>query len=255
MMDTFMQLARRRAPLARAPARAALLAALLAVSAHAAAPLALESKQAMVVSAQRLASEVGAAMLHAGGNAIDAAVAVGYALAVVHPCCGNLGGGGFMVIHLAGGRDVFINFREKAPLAARADMYLDSSGKPIPEKSLDGFLAAAVPGTVMGLETARERYGTWPRAKLLAPAIALAEQGFILTRGDVDILDGSTDKFRAQPNVAAVFLKQGAPLQPGDRLLQRDLAATLRAVSAGGEDAFYRGPIARAVAVASEAHG
>jgi len=250
-----MQLTRRRAPLARAPARAALLAALLAVSAHAAAPLALESKQAMVVSAQHLASEVGAAVLRAGGNAIDAAVAVGYALAVTHPCCGNLGGGGFMVIHLAGGRDVFINFREKAPLAARADMYVDSSGRPIPEKSLDGFLAAAVPGTVMGLETARERYGTLPRAQLLAPAIALAEQGFVLTRGDVDVLEASTDKFRAQPNVAAVFLKQGAPLQPGDRLVQKDLAATLRAVSAGGADVFYRGPIAGAVAAASRAHG
>src|SRR5271156_5662481 len=128
--------------------------------ARAAAPLELESDKGMVVTSQHLASDVGAAVLRAGGNAIDAAVAVGYALAVTHPCCGNLGGGGFMVIHLAGGRDVFINFREKAPLAARADMYLDSSGKPVPEMSLGGFLAAAVPGTVMGLETARERYGT-----------------------------------------------------------------------------------------------
>src|SRR5580704_6596039 len=170
--------------------------------ARAAAPLELESNSGMVVTSQHLASEVGAAILREGGNAIDAAVGVGYALAVVHPCCGNLGGGGFMVIHLASGQDVFINFREKAPLAARADMYLDASGRPIPEKSLDGFLAAAVPGTVMGLETARERYGTLPRAQLLAPAIALAEQGFVLTRGDVDVLEASTDKFRAQPHVA-----------------------------------------------------
>src|SRR5580658_5637653 len=109
-MDILMQLAHRRAPLACRSARAALLVALLATSAHAAAPLALESKQGMVVSAQRLASEAGAAVLRAGGNAIDAAVAVGYALAVVHPCCGNLGGGGFMVIHLASGQDAFINF-------------------------------------------------------------------------------------------------------------------------------------------------
>jgi gamma-glutamyltranspeptidase / glutathione hydrolase len=253
--DIVKQLAGRPAWLASRGACAALLAALPALCAHAAAPLALESKQGMVASAQRLASEAGAAVLRAGGNAIDAAVAVGYALAVVHPCCGNLGGGGFMLIHLAAGQDAFINFREKAPLAARADMYLDSSGRPLSEKSLDGFLAAAVPGTVMGLETARERYGTLPRAQLLAPAIALAEQGFVLTRGDVDILEGSTDKFRAQPNVAAVFLKQGAPLQPGDRLVQKDLAATLRAVSVGGEEAFYRGPIARAVAAQSRAHG
>jgi gamma-glutamyltranspeptidase / glutathione hydrolase len=257
-MGTLMQLGRRRALVGGAVIAAVcavVFAALLAGSRHAPARLALESKQAMVVSAQRLASEVGAAVLHEGGNAIDAAVAVGYALAVVHPCCGNLGGGGFMVIHLAGKRDVFLNFREKAPLAARADMYLDSGGKPIPEKSLDGFLAAAVPGTVMGLETARERYGTLPRARLLAPAIALAEQGFVLTRGDVDILRASTNKFRAQPNVAAIFLKRGAPLRPGDRLVQKDLAATLRAVSAGGTDAFYRGPIARAVAAASRANG
>jgi gamma-glutamyltranspeptidase / glutathione hydrolase len=254
-MGTVMQFARPRAPLGLAVPLAALTASLLAAPSHAAAPLALESKEAMVVSAQHLASDAGAAVLRAGGNAIDAAVAVGYALAVTHPCCGNLGGGGFMVIHLAGSRDVFINFREKAPLAARADMYLDSSGKPIPEMSLDGYLAAAVPGTVMGLETARERYGTWPRAKLLAPAIALAEQGFVLTRGDVDILKASTDEFRAQPNVAAVFLKQGASLEPGDRLVQKDLAATLKAVSAEGPDAFYRGPIARAVVAASRANG
>ena len=250
-----MQFLRPRAPLALAVPLAALTACLLASPPRAAAPLALESKQAMVVSAQHLASDTGAAVLHAGGNAVDAAVAVGYALAVTHPCCGNLGGGGFMVMHLAGGRDVFINFREKAPLAARADMYLDSSGKPIPKMSLDGYLAAAVPGTVMGLETARERYGTWPRAQLLAPAIALAEQGFVLTRGDVDILEGSADEFRAQPNLAAVFLKQRASFEPGDRLVQKDLAATLKAVSAEGPDAFYRGPIARAVVAASQANG
>jgi len=223
--------------------------------ARGAAPMALESKLGMVVSAQHLASEVGAAVLREGGNAIDAAVAVGYALAVTHPCCGNLGGGGFMLIHLADGRAAFINFREKAPLAARADMYLNASGNPLPLKSLDGYLAAAVPGTVLGLETARAKYGTLPRARLIEPAIALAEDGFVLTRGDVDILEGSTAKFRAQPNVAAIFLKQGAPLEPGDRLVQRDLAATLRMLSAEGPDAFYRGAIARAVVTASGAHG
>src|SRR5580698_809395 len=148
---------------------------------QAAAPLELESAQGMVVTAQHEASDVGAAILKQGGNAIDAAIAVGYALAVTHPCCGNLGGGGFMTIHLANGQNTFINFREKAPLAARADMFLDAQGKVVGSRSLDGYLAVGVPGTVMGFETAREKYATLPRATLIAPAIKLAEEGFVLT--------------------------------------------------------------------------
>jgi len=221
---------------------------------RAAAPLELESRDGMVVTAQHAASEVGAAILRQGGNAVDAAVAVGYALAVTHPCCGNLGGGGFMTIHLADARNTFLNFREKAPLAARADMYLDAHGNVISDKSLAGYLAVGVPGTVMGLETAREKFATLPRATLIAPSIRLAEEGFILTRGDVDILMDGTKAFRAQPNVAAIFLKNGEPYAPGDRLIQKNLAATLRAISAGGTDAFYHGAIAAAVSVASEAH-
>jgi gamma-glutamyltranspeptidase/glutathione hydrolase len=223
--------------------------------AHAAAPLELESDRGMVVSSQHLASEVGAAILHQGGNAIDAAVAVGYALAVTHPCCGNLGGGGFMLIHFADGKNTFINFREKAPLAARPDMFLDAAGKVVGSRSLDGYLAVGVPGTVMGLETARQKYGTLPRAALIAPAIKLAEEGFLLTRGDVDVLAEGTKGFRDQPNVAAVFLNHGQPFAPGDRLTQKDLAATLRAVSSGGTDAFYHGPIPAAVVAASRTHG
>ncbi len=223
--------------------------------AHAAAPAALESADGMVVTAQHLASDVGAAILRQGGNAVDAAVAVGYALAVTHPCCGNLGGGGFMTIHLADGRNTFINFREKAPLAARADMFLDARGNPVGDKSLNGHLAAGVPGTVLGLETARREYGTLPRPALMAPSIRLAEDGFILTRGDVDELDVGTAEFRAQPNVAAIFLHQGAPFKPGERLVQHDLAATLRAVSADGAAVFYHGAIAEAVAAASRANG
>src|ERR1700732_4366999 len=206
-------------------------------AAHAAAPLALESAGGMVVTAQHLASDVGAAILRQGGNAVDAAVAVGYALAVTHPCCGNLGGGGFMTIHLAGGKDIFINFREKAPQAAKWNMFLDSAGNAVADKSLNGFFAAGVPGTVLGLETAREKYGTLPRATLLAPAIRLAEQGFVLTRGDIDVLEVGTDAFRSQPNVAAVFLNHGDPFKPGDRLVQPELAATLRTIREGGERA------------------
>ncbi|HXA35186.1 MAG TPA: gamma-glutamyltransferase [Steroidobacteraceae bacterium] len=223
--------------------------------AQAAAPAALESAGGMVVTAQHLASDVGAAILRRGGNAVDAAVAVGYALAVTHPCCGNLGGGGFMMIHLADGRNTFINFREKAPLAARADMFLDAQGNPDGEKSLTGYLAAGVPGTVLGLETARREYGTLPRSILMAASIRLAQRGFVLTRGDVDVLDAGAAEFRRQPNVAAVFLHQRAPFKPGERLIQKNLAATLRLISEGGTQAFYQGPIAEAVATASRAAG
>src|SRR5882757_10875753 len=237
------------------PILCAATAVVVGAAAQAAAPLSVESTEGMVVSAQHVASDVGAAVLRDGGNAVDAAVAVGYALAVTHPCCGNLGGGGFMTIHLASGRDTFINFREKAPQAARWNMFLDSAGKAVAETSLNGFLAAGVPGTVLGLETVREKYGMLPRATLLAPAIRLAEQGFVLTRGDTDVLEVGTDAFRSQPNVAAVFLDHGNPFKPGDRLTQPGLAATLRAISDGGAPAFYHGAVAAAVADASKAHG
>jgi gamma-glutamyltranspeptidase / glutathione hydrolase len=220
---------------------------------RAAAPLDPESASGMVVTSQHLASDVGAGVLRQGGNAVDAAVAIGYALAVTHPCCGNLGGGGFMTIHLADGRNTFINFREKAPQAARADMFLNFLGQVV--GSRDGYLAVGVPGTVMGLETAREKYGTLPRATLIAPAIKLAEDGFILTRGDTDVLADGTKEFRGQANVGAVFLKKGEALAPGDRLIQKDLAATLRAISNAGADAFYHGAIPAAVSAASHAHG
>jgi gamma-glutamyltranspeptidase/glutathione hydrolase len=229
--------------------------ALLCTAARAAAPLAAESADGMVVSAQHAASEAGAAVLRRGGNAIDAAVAVGYALAVTHPCCGNLGGGGFMVIHLADGTNTFLNFREKAPAAATADMYLDARGNAVAEKSVSGYLAVGVPGTVMGLETARKEYGTLSRAQLLAPAVELAGRGFVLTRGDVDVLEAGTAEFRGQPNVAAIFLNHGVPFKPGERLIQTQLAATLRTLQDGGVEAFYHGVIAESVAAASRAHG
>ena len=227
----------------------------LASAAYAAAPPAVESEAGMVVSSQHHASEVGAAILRQGGNAIDAAVAVGYALAVTHPCCGNLGGGGFMTIHLADGRDTFINFRERAPLAASADMFLDANGHPIADKSINGYLGVGTPGTVLGLETARQEYGTLTRAALIAPAIRLAEEGFALSRGDVDVFVDGNDAFRRQPNVSRIFLHGSEPLRVGDLLVQKELARTLRALSDGGADAFYHGAIAEAVASASQANG
>src|ERR1700683_2877696 len=166
-----------------------------AAPARAAAPAPLEAPDGMVVTAQHLASDVGADILRRDGNAVDAAVAVGYALAVTHPCCGNLGGGGFMTIHLADGRNPFINFREKAPLAARADMFLDAKGNPVSDESLNGYLAVGVPGTVLGLDTALREYGTLPLPTLMAASIRLAQDGFILTRGDIDVLDEGATKF------------------------------------------------------------
>ncbi|HEY1898431.1 MAG TPA: gamma-glutamyltransferase [Steroidobacteraceae bacterium] len=208
----------------------------------AAAKPALEAAHGMVVSAQHLASDVGVEILKEGGNAIDAAVAVGYAEAVTNPCCGNIGGGGFMVLHLAkSGRNVFLNFRETAPGAATANMYLGPDGNPVRGASINGYRAVAVPGTVLGLETALARYGSLPRARVMAPAIRLAREGFILTRGDTDILDAGARRFRSDPEAARVFLHpDGSTYQPGERLVQPELARTLEAIARHGADAFYK---------------
>ncbi len=219
-------------------------------------PAVAEAEHGMVVSSQRIASAVGAGILTAGGNAIDAAVAVGYALAVVEPCCGNIGGGGFMTIHLADGRNTFINFRETAPAAANAGMYLDAAGKPVPSRSRLGYLAAGVPGTVMGLDRAMREYGTLPRAAMLAPAISLARNGFVLTRDDTDLLDARADQLAKDPGAAKIFLRpDGGRFEPGDRLIQPDLATTLEAIAMDGPDAFYKGPVAAEVEKASRANG
>jgi len=241
--------------------RAEALAGILALASLAAPVLAashpsLEAQHGMVVSSQHYASEAGARILKEGGNAIDAAVAVGYALAVVNPCCGNIGGGGFMTIHLADGRDTFINFRETAPAAASANMYLDPQGNPIKDLSLYGYLAAGVPGTVMGLDRALAEYGTLPRARVMAPAIALARDGYILARGDTDVLAVGALRFAKDPVASKIFLRpDGTIFEPGDLHVQRDLAGTLETIAREGPDAFYKGPIAAAVEAASRANG
>ena len=237
-------------------ATAAVFTLSLFSSAHAATIPAVEAKNGMVVSSQHLATDVGVAILKQGGNAIDAAVAVGYAQAVTNSCCGNIGGGGFMTIHLADGKDTFINFREKAPAAASANMYLDADGKIKPGASLHGYLAVGVPGTVAGFDLAQRKYGKLTRAQVLAPAIKLAREGFILTRGDTDILDTTVAYFKKDPEAARIFLrKDGTALQPGDRLVQKDLANTLEAIARKGPDAFYKGAIPAAVEKASKAGG
>ncbi|WP_279156899.1 gamma-glutamyltransferase [Obesumbacterium proteus] len=235
---------------------ASALSLALLQGANAASMPAVEAKNGMVVSSQHLASQVGVDILKLGGNAIDAAVAVGYAQAVVNPCCGNIGGGGFMTIHLANGEDTFINFRETAPAAASANMYLDEKGNVKKGASLYGYLAAGVPGTVLGLDTAQRKYGKLTRLQVMEPAIKLAREGFILNRGDTDILDTTIAKFRDDPEAARIFLRpNGAPLQPGDRLIQTDLANTLESIAQNGPDAFYQGKIPQAVEAAAKKGG
>ncbi|MEX9869435.1 gamma-glutamyltransferase [Providencia huaxiensis] len=233
-----------------------LLSLLLTSQLYAASEPAVEAKKGMVVSSQHLASQIGADILKSGGNAIDAAVAVGYAQAVVNPCCGNIGGGGFMTIHLADGKDLFINFRETAPGAASADMYLDKDGQLIKDASLYGYLASGVPGTVKGLDYALEKYGTMSRQQVMAPAIKLAREGFTLTRADTDVLDTTTERFKQDPEVARIFLKpDGSAFQPGDLLVQTDLANTLEKIAQNGPSAFYEGEIPKIVEEASKKNG
>ena len=222
-------------------------------AAHAASQAPVAAENGMVVSAQHLATRVGVDVLKDGGNAIDAAVAVGYALAVVYPAAGNLGGGGFMTIQFTDGRKTFLDFREKAPLAATANMYLDKDGNVIKGASTTGHLAVGVPGTVSGLEMALAKYGTMKRAALIAPAVRYAHDGFALDQGDVDLLATATEEFRKDPATSAIFLNNGAAFAPGQKLIQKDLATTLKAISDKGEEGFYKGAVGAAIVASSQA--
>ncbi|MHC8332472.1 gamma-glutamyltransferase [Pseudomonas sp. LB3P25] len=229
--------------------------ALSCLSAYAASVAPVAAENGMVVTAQYLASHVGVDVLKNGGNAVDAAVAVGYALAVVYPAAGNLGGGGFMTIQLADGRKTFLDFREKAPLAATADMYLDKEGNVVPDLSTRGHLAVGVPGTVSGMELALKKYGTKPRKEVIAPAIKLAEDGFVLEQGDVELLEYATDVFKKDiKDSGSIFLSNGEPMQVGQKLVQKDLGKTLREISEKGADGFYKGWVADAIVTASQAN-
>jgi gamma-glutamyltranspeptidase/glutathione hydrolase len=230
--------------------------ALAAGAANAASRPAVEAEHAMVVSEEHYATEAGLEVLRQGGNAVDAAVAVGYALAVTQPCCGNIGGGGFMLIHLKDGTEKFIDFRETAPAAASRDMYLDAQGNPVKQASLLGWKAVGVPGSVAGFELAEQSFGKIGRQKAMAPAIKLARDGYVLSRGDTDILDYVKQRLASDPEAKKIFLKpDGTGWQPGDTLRQKDLAATLEKISKQGRDAFYKGAVAAAVIKASTAGG
>lgn len=222
--------------------------------AMAAEPASVSGSRGMVVSTQSLASQVGADILKKGGNAVDAAIAVGYALAVVMPSAGNIGGGGFMTIRFADGRSTFLDFRERAPGAAKPTLFQDKDGNVLPELSQVGYLAVGIPGTVAGFEMAREKYGTLPRQTLVAPAIELADKGFELRQGDLDSLAEEAPFLAKDPEAARIFLVNGKAPKLGSRLRQADLAESLKQISAGGADAFYHGRIADLIVAASQAN-
>jgi gamma-glutamyltranspeptidase/glutathione hydrolase len=198
----------------------------------------------MVVSSDSLATQVGVEILKKGGNAVDAAVAVGFALAVTYPQAGNIGGGGFMVIRMANGETVTIDFREKAPMKASENMFLDENGNFVPEKSQVGHLSVGVPGSVAGLLLALEKYGTMSRREVLEPAIELAEKGFIVNEGLANAFKNAFEHFKKFPSTMRYFSKNGQPYSAGDRLIQKDLAKVLKLIRDKGRDGFYKGKVA-----------
>ncbi|MBS1978757.1 MAG: gamma-glutamyltransferase [Bacteroidetes bacterium] len=202
------------------------------------------AKQGMVVSSSMPASEIGRDVLMAGGNAIDAAVATAFALAVTYPGAGNIGGGGFMVYVPKSGEATTIDFREKAPLAATEKMFMDQSGKLIPQSNLEGILAPGTPGTVAGLFLAHQKYGRLPWRLLLDPAVKLATNGIIITHALQE--DGKNFQYlwRKYPSTAKVLLKNGRPYMQGESWKQHDLARTLKRISEKGRDGFYSGETA-----------
>lgn len=202
------------------------------------------AKQGMVVSSSMPASEIGRDVLMAGGNAIDAAVATAFALAVTYPGAGNIGGGGFMVYVPKSGEATTIDFREKAPLAATEKMFMDQSGKLIPQSNLEGILAPGTPGTVAGLFLAHQKYGRLPWRQLLDPAVKLATNGIIITHALQE--DGKNFQYlwRKYPSTAKVLLKNGRPYMQGELWKQHDLARTLKRISEKGRDGFYSGETA-----------
>ena len=206
----------------------------------------------MVASQEALATEIGLGVLKNGGNAVDAAVSVAFALAVTLPRAGNIGGGGFMMVHDAeSGETVAIDYREMSGAAAFRDMYLDDQGEASNQKSRYSGLAVGVPGTVAGMALALERYGTISLADALAPAIQLAENGIQVTTDLAESLKGLTDRLQKWPSSTAVFYKEGGvPYEPGETLVQVDLAASLKLIAESGPSAFYEGPIAEKIVTA-----
>jgi gamma-glutamyltranspeptidase/glutathione hydrolase len=210
------------------------------------------ARHGMVVSSEALASEVGAQILRAGGNAVDAAVAVGFALAVTHPQAGNIGGGGFMLIRRANGEAVVVDYREAAPAAASRNMYVNSNGKVIADASRVGPLSAGVPGTVAGLALAEQKYGRLGLARVMAPAIRLAKYGFVVSYGLSESLRLDRDLLSKFDASRRIFLRDGRLYEPGEVFKQPELARTLQTVARRGPKGFYAGSVAQAILATME---
>jgi gamma-glutamyltranspeptidase/glutathione hydrolase len=214
----------------------------------------VRAKNGMVVSVEPHATEVGVKILQAGGNAVDAAVAVGLALAVTHPGAGNLGGGGFMLVRLADGRTAFLDFRERAPAAASRNMYLDSNGKATQDSTL-GYRASGVPGTVRGLELASQKFGKLPWAQLVRPAAELASKGYALSYSEANSMRGGGRGMEPFPESKRIFLRDGKYFEPGETFLQADLGRTLDRIARLGAKDFYEGETATLLAADMQKHG
>ena len=248
MSITDLRRAGRTLPVLFALAASCTTASVASDAAPAARRAALRADRGLVVSASAIASEAGAEVLRAGGNAVDAAIATGLALAVTYPAAGNIGGGGFMVIRFPDGRTTAFDFREKAPLAAHATMFLDSAGEYSSRIHHYSHLAVGVPGTVAGFALAHERYGAAEWATLVEPAVELAGEGFDLPPGLTRSLAGSLRGFEAYPATVKAFSKNGGPYAEGERFRQPDLARTLARIRDHGRDGFYLGETAHLLA-------
>ena len=204
----------------------------------------VRAQNGMVASEHAIASQVGLDILKRGGNAVDAAVAVGFALAVVLPHAGNLGGGGFLVLHDSqSGQNIALDFREMAPHHASRNMFLDENDNIIAGKSLYSHDAIGVPGTVAGLEYALKKWGSLPLSEVIAPAIQLAENGIPVSHSLAKMLNAAQEKLGKWPSSRAIFFQEDRPLRYGERLVQQDLAHSLRLISQQGSRVFYRGEI------------
>lgn len=221
-----------------------LCVALLFQNVVAESPKAKKGKRGMVVSAEPLATKVGLTILKKGGNAVDAAVATAFALAVTYPVAGNIGGGGFIVLHLANGENTSIDFREKAPSSAFRDMYLDSLGNFVESLSQEGETSSGVPGSVAGLIYTLEKYGSMKLADVIQPAINLAELGFPLSESNARSFNGYLSTFKKYPSSLKVFSKNGESYREGEIFKQPDLAKTLKLIRDNGRDGFYKGTVA-----------
>jgi len=214
----------------------------------------VRARSAMVVAQEPIATEVGLSVLKAGGNAIDAAVAVGFALAVTHPSAGNIGGGGFLLARFADGTSTFIDFRERAPQSASRDMYVDAEGK-LTKGSLEGWRASGVPGSVRGFEFAHQKYGRKKWAELLQPAVKLSAEGFPVSYSLMESLKGGSKLLEQFPESKRIFLKDGTLYSAEETFKQPELAGTLKRIQKHGAVDFYEGETARKLAAAMQANG